>query len=52
MKNKLTLQDIESKIKDKKFTILEDGKTTICNIYLENGFTVRGEKCLRGHFKF
>jgi hypothetical protein len=43
LKNKLTLQDIESKIKDKKFTILEDGKTTICNIYLENGFTVRGE---------
>lgn len=43
MKNKLTLEDIESKIKDKKFTVLEDGKTTICNIYLENGFTVRGE---------
>lgn len=43
MKNKLTVEDIELKIKDKKFTILEDGKTTICNIYLENGFTVRGE---------
>ncbi len=43
MKNKLTVEDIESKIKDKKFTVLEDGKTTICNIYLENGFTVRGE---------
>lgn len=27
MKNKLTVEDIESKIKDKKFTVLEDGKT-------------------------
>ena len=43
MKNKLTVEDIEAKIKDKKFTVLEDGRTTICNIYLENGFTVRGE---------
>lgn len=34
---------IRSKIKDVHYTILEDGKTTICNIYLENGFTVRGE---------
>ena len=42
-KNKLTLEDIERKIVDKKFTILEDGKTTICNLYLQNGFTVRGE---------
>lgn len=39
----VTKELIESKIKDKKFTILEDGKTTICNLYLENGFTVRGE---------
>ena len=43
LKNKLNVEDIERKIKDVKYTILEDGKTTICNIYLENGFTVRGE---------
>lgn len=43
LKSKLTLADIERKIVDKKFTILEDGKTTICNLYLQNGFTVRGE---------
>lgn len=43
LKSKLTLADIEKKIVDKKFTILEDGKTTICNLYLQNGFTVRGE---------
>lgn len=42
-KNRVTEEQIEEKIKDKKFTVLEDGKTTICNLYLENGFTVRGE---------
>lgn len=43
MKDHLTQDDINAKIKDAKFTILEDGRTTICNLYLENGFTVRGE---------
>lgn len=43
MKDHLTQNDIDAKIKDAKFTILEDGRTTICNLYLENGFTVRGE---------
>lgn len=41
--NRVTEEQITAKIKDKKFTVLEDGKTTICNLYLENGFTVRGE---------
>lgn len=43
MKDHLTQNDIDAKIKDAKFTFLEDGRTTICNLYLENGFTVRGE---------
>ena len=43
MKDHLTQSDIDAKIKDAKFTVLEDGRTTICNLYLENGFTVRGE---------
>ena len=43
MKDHLVQSDIDAKIKDAKFTILEDGRTTICNLYLENGFTVRGE---------
>ena len=43
MKDHLTQNDIDAKIKDAKFTILEDGRTTICNWYLENGFTGRGE---------
>lgn len=40
---RVTEKLIRSKIIDVKFTILEDGKTTICNLYLQNGFTVRGE---------
>ena len=43
MKDHLTQNDIDAKTKDAKFTVLEDGRTTICNLYLENGFTVRGE---------
>ena len=43
MKDHLEQSDIDVKIKDAKFTVLEDGRTTICNLYLENGFTVRGE---------
>ena len=43
MKDHLIQSDIDAKIKDAKFTILEDGRTTICNLYLENGFTIRGE---------
>ena len=43
MKDHLIQSDIDAKIKDVKFTVLEDGRTTICNLYLENGFTVRGE---------
>lgn len=39
----VTKEDILKKIVKKEFTVLEDGKTTICNIYLQNGFTVRGE---------
>lgn len=41
--NRVTEEQIMKKIVDKKFTVLEDEKTTICNLYLENGFTVRGE---------
>ena len=42
-KNTVTAESIKAKIKDVKYTVLEDGKTTIANVYLENGFTVRGE---------
>ena len=39
MKDHLEQSDIDAKIKDAEFTVLEDGRTTICNLYLENGFT-------------
>lgn len=41
--NTVTKESIEKRIVKKEYTVLEDGKTTICNIYLQNGFTVRGE---------
>ena len=34
---------INSKIKNKTYTILPSGKAMVCEITLENGFTVRGE---------
>lgn len=43
MKNSLTKDDILRKITKVEYTVLEDGKTTIANVYLENGYTVRGE---------
>ena len=43
MKNSLTKDDILKKITKVEYTVLEDGKTTIANVYLENGYTVRGE---------
>lgn len=43
MINKITLEHIKSKIKSHTFTKLPSGKVLICEITLENGFTVRGE---------
>lgn len=43
MKTKLTLEDIKSKIVSKTFTTLPSGKCIVCEIMLENGFSVRGE---------
>jgi hypothetical protein len=40
---RLTPEKIDSVIVDKTFTILPSNKTMICEITLENGFTVRGE---------
>lgn len=42
MKNSLTKEDIMKKIVKTEYTALEDGKTTIANVYLENGYTVQG----------
>lgn len=39
----VTLADIQGKVKQTDYVILPDGRTTICMLTLENGFTVRGE---------
>lgn len=46
MKTKLTLEDIEKKIVSKTFTTLPSGKCIVCEIMLENGFSVRGESAV------
>lgn len=40
---RLTPADIDAKIKGKTFTKLPSGKCMICEITLQNGYTVRGE---------
>lgn len=41
--NKVTIEQIDSKIVSETYTILPSGKVMVCEITLENGFTVRGE---------
>ena len=40
---RLTPEDIKKKIVDVTYTNLPSGKSVICEIILENGFSVRGE---------
>ena len=40
---RVTQQDVDSAIVAQDFTILPDGRTTICTLTLYNGFTVHGE---------
>lgn len=40
---RLKPEDIDKKIKSKTFTKLPSGKCMICELTLQNGFTVRGE---------
>lgn len=44
--NKVTQELIESKIIAESYTRLSSGKCLICELTLENGFTVRGEACV------
>jgi hypothetical protein len=41
--NKVNEADITTAIKESEFILLPDGRTTICMLTLDNGFTVRGE---------
>lgn len=40
---RLTPQDIKDKIVSESYTVLPSGKVMICELTLENGYTVRGE---------
>lgn len=42
MENKVTLEQIESKIKAECYLVLPDGKSTICILSLQNGYTIKG----------
>lgn len=42
MPNKVSLSDMMAKIKSTTYTLLPNGRTTICQVTLENGFTVEG----------
>lgn len=42
MTNKVTLEDIKAKIKDECYIVLPDGRTTICQLTMENGYTING----------
>jgi hypothetical protein len=40
--NTVTQDGIQAKVKSVQYTFLNDGRTTICQITMENGFTVLG----------
>lgn len=39
---KVTQEQIHAKIKSESYLVLPDGRTTICTLTLENGYTVHG----------
>lgn len=40
---KVTIQDVAAAIVDETYTVLPDGRTTICQLTMRNGFTVDGK---------
>jgi hypothetical protein len=40
--NKVTIELIESKIADESYLVLPDGRSTLCILTLENGYTIKG----------
>lgn len=42
MENKVTLEQIKGKITDECYLVLPDGKSTLCILTLENGYTIKG----------
>ena len=40
---RVTKEEVDAAIIQQDFTVLPDGRTTVCTMTLDNGFTVRGE---------
>lgn len=40
--NKVTIESIQAKIKNEVYLVLPDGKSTLCMLTLENGYTIKG----------
>jgi hypothetical protein len=40
---RVTLEEVQAAIHEADYVVLPDGRTTICMLTLDNGFTVRGE---------
>lgn len=43
MQNKVTQKDVDDQIVGVTYTVLPNGRTTICQLTLQNGFTVEGQ---------
>lgn len=41
--NQVTIEQIQAKIKDTAFLVMPDHRTTLCQLTLENGYTVIGQ---------
>lgn len=41
--NRVTIEDVQAAIKSETYTVLPDGRTTICQLTLDNDFTVDGK---------
>ena len=48
--NKVTPQEVQAAIRKVEYTVLQDGRTTVALLTLDNGFTIRGE-CSRVDIK-
>ena len=43
MTNRVTIEDVQAAIVSETYTLLPDGRTTICQLTLDNEFTVDGK---------
>ena len=42
MQNKVTIESIIAKIKGETYIVMPDGRTTVCQLTLANGYTING----------